>query len=61
MPDAKPLGPAYAWQDGEQWFYTRSRDNAPEHAIEVEGLWADGAAVRVTGRPSGNCAGASSG
>jgi hypothetical protein len=45
MPDAKILGTAHAWNDGEQWWYVRSRADAPEDAVEVQGLNADGQLV----------------
>jgi hypothetical protein len=45
MADAKILGTAYAWKDGDQWWYLRSRDDATEDAIEVQGLNADGELV----------------
>ena len=42
---ATHLGKAYAWQDGDQWFYAPVRKHAPENAIEVERYSADGALV----------------
>jgi hypothetical protein len=42
MAHVRNLGEVYAWQDGAQWWYAESRDNAPENALAVRAYEVDG-------------------
>jgi hypothetical protein len=36
MNNGIPLGPAYAWQDAGQWYFSPFKAMAPPHAVDVE-------------------------
>ena len=36
MADPTPVGRVFVWRDGEKWFYSPNRENAPDDAIEAE-------------------------